>query len=40
MINSGLKRRANIIINYELGIMNVKISHAGIKFCGSAVLQF
>jgi hypothetical protein len=39
MINSGLKRSANIIINYELGIMNVNISSAVLQFCGSAVVQ-
>jgi hypothetical protein len=42
-INSGLKRRANIIINYELGIMNDNFSSAVIKvlqFCSSAVLRF
>jgi hypothetical protein len=39
MINSGLKRRANIIINYELGIMNAKIRLAVLQLCSSAVLQ-
>jgi hypothetical protein len=39
MINSGLKRRANIIINYELGIMNVYFSSAGMKSFSFAVVE-